>query len=133
METNEKHQNWFNTSVEGLAQQGFKRAVMKHREWAGTETCLYRQKRTGRKCAIGHLIPDGLYKSSLEGYRVGSAPFIEIRKHLNIVAEDEDFLTNLQHVHDNNKKPTDMIRALSVFAIKYNLDPPSVLVAGGVL
>lgn len=65
--------------------------------------CSYRAE-NGDKCAVGHLIPDELYKPEMEGR--GAADLItiypELKKH--IVAEDvhspAEFLTHLQRCHD---------------------------------
>lgn len=68
------------------------------------EVCLYRGP-SGRKCAIGCLIPDHLYTTKMESLAVGSLlisyPFL----HRHMMNKSEairclDLLTALQRVHD---------------------------------
>ena len=62
--------------------------------------CRYRAS-DGSKCAIGHLIPDRLYRSEMEGCAIawrGYSAYLEIDEWRNNVSVD--FLSDLQSVHD---------------------------------
>lgn len=60
--------------------------------------CMYRSA-NGLKCAIGCLIPDDLYESSIENTPVYELPYFII-KHIGCEWEDLSFLSVLQKIHD---------------------------------
>ena len=62
--------------------------------------CRYRGP-SGRKCLVGHLIPDEAYRPHMEGYTAGLALAAAL-PHAAVVplVEHEDFLLDLQRVHD---------------------------------
>ena len=66
------------------------------------EQCQYRGP-NGLKCAIGHLIPDELYKPGMESKGISAlyTDYPEVFSHLLALSEqDRDFLIRLQIVHD---------------------------------
>lgn len=56
------NQQAFTQAIQGLIAQG--------RPSTRINTCVYRGP-DNRKCAIGHLIPDSLYRESFEYNRIG--------------------------------------------------------------
>lgn len=86
--------------------------------------CVYRTKE-GLKCAIGCLIPDEVYTDSIEGQAIGdfrSEPeFWEAIWPGGWTQEREEFLTELQNIHDDT--PTrSWPRGLRDFAKRRKLD-----------
>ena len=80
--------------------------------------CAYRDG-SGRKCAIGALIPDDLYSRDLEGFRADSPCIL---KAANIDASDGLFAVGLQDVHDKYL-PHEWREKLEGWASTYNLSP----------
>jgi len=62
-------------------------------------TCLYRGPR-GLKCAIGCLIPDGLYTEDINKKLVNELPSEILRSIGAKTDEDVQFLRHLQRIHD---------------------------------
>lgn len=61
--------------------------------------CMYRT-RTGDRCFIGALIPDRLYRKSMEFTPVKDLPD-KVLKHIGVETNDDlEFLTVLQKIHD---------------------------------
>ena len=61
------------------------------------EGCLYRGP-NGLKCPVGHLIPDNLYDSRMEGGSANSDAVAEVLENLGYNVE---FCNKLQEAHDN--------------------------------
>lgn len=131
MLTQEQKQDYFNRAVEGLAKQGFTRS--QHRR-----QCLYRSP-NGKKCALGHLIPDDRYSESLEGRGVSHALLVDVGFG-ELSLEDEEFFNNLQTCHDGaytvtfdgaqimeTDVPSLMVERLRVFGENNDLTLPEVL------
>jgi hypothetical protein len=103
----------------GLKAQGFQRAVI-DAGTAGTN-CRYRAP-DGRKCAIGHFIPDEEYTADME---MKSGPVIlemlgyEMHDSGDLGSfERRIFLRQLQTAHDEGRTPAEMemmLRALAKF------------------
>jgi hypothetical protein len=107
------NQEAFNIAYIGLAKQGFERSIE-----AGH--CQFRT-RSGKKCAIGFLIPDEKYQSTWdECGQLGRA--IEDCE----LGIDHAFAGFLQDAHDIGKTPGLMRRELERFAEKYSLTIPEV-------
>jgi hypothetical protein len=96
----------------------------------GSACCLYRGP-DGRRCAIGHLIPDELYDPDMEGRGITTPVVISpIRNFLTSQGwdseEDVYFLMGLQEIHDNASMSRDFINDFieyaAMFAAKYNLN-----------
>lgn len=88
--------------------------------------CFYRAP-NGMKCAMGALIPDELYKPTMENkeasYVCNNYP--EIAQHLGVeTMEDRAFLNNLQRLHDY-KDPSLWRIALANFAARHSLEMPA--------
>ena len=84
-------QEAFEYSVRHLASQGGPSY--------GYENCLYRSRTPGKKCAIGWLIPDGLYKAEFEVMTLHS--LMETLSDSKIFEGlDFKFLKDLQLAHD---------------------------------
>jgi hypothetical protein len=114
-------QEAFDKAVRGIILQGGPSI-------AGVD-CLYRGP-DGRKCAIGHLIPDDVYDPEMEGRGITTtATTSRIRKFLVSQGwdsvEDIYFLLGLQEIHDNASMSRDFINDFieyaAMFAAKYNL------------
>jgi hypothetical protein len=62
--------------------------------------CLYRGPH-GRKCAVGCLIPDEMYKRSLEGVTFGNDVVVQcLLKDTGVPESSFDMLRDLQQLHD---------------------------------
>lgn len=142
-------QELFDKVVKGLAAQGFVTAY-------SDVGCSYRDD-SGRKCAIGQLIPDEKYLPEFEGVGISqlgpvvdglSGVFVpektkrlaEILREVGIplkTREDVDFLFYLQRAHDNSHhgmyaeareaQPLEMKEKLKGFAEQFNLTVPDEL------
>lgn len=88
------NQEAFDKAVAGLAAQGFKRSVGGP---DGFEQCVYRGK-DGKKCALGHLIPDDLYRPRIEGMGAGNPLMRPLLFELGLSIE---FSRALQSAHDS--------------------------------
>lgn len=60
--------------------------------------CLYRGP-NGLKCAVGHLIPDNVFKRDWEHRNAGTLPD-EAYQAMGVALSDRAFLIELQDVHD---------------------------------
>ncbi|APH74149.1 hypothetical protein [Aquibium oceanicum] len=95
----------FDTVYNGLAAQGWKQSTLP------CGTCAYRDPtHAGRKCAVGHLIPDGHYDPVMDDdhtgvgiWGLGSFQNIGLLGNLT-----HDEFQILQSTHDNNPLPADM-------------------------
>lgn len=84
-------QETFDTVARALAAQG--------RPSVSAETCLCRYRGdNGTKCAVGHLIPDELYRPELEG---NVASTLCIREITEALGHNRVLVRELQHAHDN--------------------------------
>lgn len=120
-------QEIFNKAYLGLKSQGFERSSVE-------ECCLYRDP-SGRKCAIGYLIPDELYSENMERYGFANSlvkRFPEIAKILGVQDSDYSipisflsFLDELQMCHDLGHTPEKMEEKLQDFAHNYSLTVPT--------
>lgn len=127
MNLQEAKQDYFNRSYLGLKSQGFERSR------SSIVGCAYRGS-NGMKCAIGHLIPDEMYNSIIEGNGIIST----IRKYPDHLPENffvfaygseerkffERFLSELQGVHDLSTEPNLMENNLHSFAACHSLTIP---------
>lgn len=129
--TQELKQDILNRAVAGLASQGFTRSV----DIAGG--CLYRGL-DGKKCALGHVMPDEKYRHSLEG----SGPTMAVCEALGLDwRSTASFLGQLQECHDHAyevndlgekaDRPDRMKTALRRFAEVWCIDIPEVLAPEG--
>lgn len=106
-------QSIFNTAYLGLASQGFEYSIT----GAG---CAYRGN-AGRRCAVGWLIPDEIYESSIEGGAVDSLEWVLSPLGLWRFKGE---LSSLQHCHDRAASPADMRERLADFAARHGLTIP---------
>lgn len=105
----------FDVAYRGLRAQGFERALR-----ADGTLCAYRGI-DGKKCAVGHLIPDEHYHIYLEGAEVsglGGESKGLWPEHLISALQD------LQSVHDSGLSPSRMKQNFARFAREYNLTIP---------
>lgn len=84
-------QETFDIVVKALRKQG-RRSI----DISG-KFCVYRGPE-GRKCAVGHLIPDELYYPELECQSADSPQLIRI---LSKLGHDMEFCYELQQIHDH--------------------------------
>lgn len=103
-------QYYFNKMYRGLAAQGWKLSTDKY------GSCVYRGKQ-GRKCAIGHIIPDHIACKN-EGLSLRA---------LGIVVRHEVFklLQAAQVAHDISTGPAEMQEKFVVLAAKHKLTVPT--------
>lgn len=111
-------QQAFNKAYLGLKAQGFERS---HEN----EACLYRGP-DGKKCAIGHVIPDEHYRPEMED---GSVFYIAQRcpEALPVGLRGmpaQRALHRLQRCHDQALDPEDMQRRLVHYAEDWGLTVP---------
>lgn len=116
-------QELFNMAYVGLAKQGFVRSVSD--DGRENPSCRYRGPE-GRKCAIGHCIPDKEYSPLFEGYSPGTSlgEARDICVAAGIGPGDVLWAATLQRCHDYGKTPADMRGRLESFARSYNLSIP---------
>lgn len=99
-------QEIFSMAYIGLAKQGFERSFNDD-----TRYCLYRDP-AGRKCAIGHCIPDEIYDEEFENMSLG-----DLTKQIpGLSGSDIRFLEDLRSCHDKSYGPASMKKNLHVFA-----------------
>ncbi len=115
-------QQVFDDAYRGLAAQGFVRSMAKRSPDSIGPQCAYRGS-DGRRCAIGHCIPDEI-----------DVPECSIRA---LYGDDDhvtrlfgalplDVLVNLQKAHDRGVNPGSMAANLVEFANEYGLTIPSI-------
>lgn len=106
-------QQAFNIVWNGLKAQGWKKSLSPdgHR-------CRYRGAE-GRKCALGHLIPDDLYFRDMDLYNMDSTVV------MRVIGQDQliGMAPKLQIAHDN-PGAIGIIEALKSVAASYNLTVP---------
>lgn len=94
----------------------------------GTDQCVYRTQ-SGKKCAIGHLIPESLYDPIMEGFRASA--LIESFGLRELFPPDLDLLMmRLQLVHDTTLKRQGLAAWKSdmrTLALHFDLDPQQVM------
>jgi hypothetical protein len=130
MMTQEQKQAYFDAAVAGLASQGFTRAVH------DGGSCAYRGV-GGKKCALGHLIPDERYEPEMEG---GVNAAVRAVLGRDDIEDDFYWFSKLQNCHDlaytldsetgttrRFDSPNDMKRKLVQFAESEGLSLPGVL------
>ena len=90
--------------------------------------CMYRSK-NGRKCAVGHILPDEFYTKHIEGLQLDGVLF-KSRKckpffaGLNTHNDDKiSFLYEMQDCHDRNNSPSRMKREFEDISNRYRLNP----------
>lgn len=92
----------------------------------GEEMCAYRGGENNElRCAVGFLIPDGLYYDGLEGCSAMGPEVSAVLSNVVTTADDLGlFLTDLQDVHDGwmTGEKADLFDRLQTFAITYKLD-----------
>lgn len=111
-------QQAFDKAYLGLKAQGFERS---HEN----EVCLYRGP-DGKKCALGHLIPDDQYRHDMEGRGVGwilrnFPEALPLELHNDRTMRD---LRRLQQCHDLSGSPEAMKARLHQYAEVHGLTVP---------
>lgn len=114
-------QHIFDEVVVALVAQG--------RPSMGNDSCMYRGP-NGTRCAIGALIPEELYSIDMENRGVASllTGFPEVGRLLSVNNDDdEEFLQDLQNVHDNGRYEVEtfigqFVERARIFAHEYTLD-----------
>lgn len=90
-------------------------------------SCAYRDPQ-GRKCAIGHLIPDELYQKEMEDMTIYGVlqEFPELKEFLDVQCdEDRKFLFLLQYCHDRPSDENfieDFKEGMTTLATKHGLN-----------
>lgn len=116
-------QQVFDDAYLGLAAQRFRRSLS-----IGFGGCAYRGE-SGRRCAIGHCIPDGKYHAGLEGYTPTSASDDHPEGHpifRDLFPTVDCFdLRELQECHDSARSARSMQKKLCAFAAEKGLTIPN--------
>ncbi len=129
----------FTKAYLGLKAQNFERSMAAFAGSRFPAKCAYRGD-GGKKCALGHCIPDEQYKPYFEGLGVAEPtryesrdPYLadKIRKSKEIGAilgveteSDSYFLGELQSIHDNSSESSPMKENLEAFAARNGLTVP---------
>ncbi len=116
MTTKDRDQDIFNRVWNGLKSQNFEQAVAVSM-W-GKSVCVYRAA-DGKKCAAGHLIPDHMYRSDMEG---GNIKNFECFRDLD--NESMALIQELQRRHDATSDPIEMKKGLQKIATEHDLTVP---------
>ncbi|MBB3997244.1 hypothetical protein [Aureimonas pseudogalii] len=126
-------QEVFDDAYCGLAAQGFVKSTQKLFAIGSDEylhaSCAYRGV-DGRRCAIGHCIPDDLYTGKMEGASVGTSAsgFIEafevFARLFGLISIND--IRRLQDMHDGASSPGSMKDRLADFAQEHGLTIPSI-------
>lgn len=122
------YQEMFNKAYIGLASRGFERSMIN----GIIGRCLYRGF-NGKKCAIGHCIPDELYDPEMD--KPASNTFLaDILRSIGFIYPNQsdhggyrkrlDFAIALQSCHDKSKTPDAMKRRLHELATEHSLTIP---------
>lgn len=117
-------QDIFNIAYRGLEAQGFERSV-----GYSSLSCKYRDPNSDRKCAIGHVIPDDMYREEYDEETMtvyGLAERLTYNEWTALFGlTTSDTLAELQKVHDNSTDPDNMKQGLADFAKAHNLLIPA--------
>lgn len=99
-------------------------ATMEGKSWEFTGVavgCAYRSSSSGKKCAIGCLIPDDEHRPGMEGQLAD-----EVQAKFDIPSLrglSDNFLLALQRVHDAYSRKEDRLDELLTLARHWELDP----------
>jgi len=110
-------QQIFDKAYLGLKSQGFKQSRRRVSSQIRT-LCSYRGGE-GRKCAVGWLIPDSIYKPSFELMSLS-----KLMRKLGVSDSLDSFVYSLRLAHDQSHFPEDMSEELVAIAKKHNLKIP---------
>jgi hypothetical protein len=113
-------QQMFNTAYHGLAAQGFERSTPRN----GGTGCAYRGA-DNRRCALGYLIPDSAYNPEWDKTGMSAWCLTEVNATPVICRKNQDFLEDLQEVHDSALTPDVMRTRLVEFAERWGLTIPA--------
>lgn len=117
----------FNKAVAGLAAQNFELSVKD-----GESVCLYRGPH-GRKCAVGHLIDDVVFREELNTAQATHPGVLEMLRLSGVVVSgditERAFFRELQRCHDLSAGSADMRRRLRGFARQQKVQMPAELLA----
>lgn len=122
--TPEEHtqfQQLFDIAIRGLAAQGWQRAVSLSCAYGG-KVCQYRAE-DGKKCFVGHLIPEDKYHPSLEGAMITDVPIIGI----GLVPENSTLarlLRDCQAIHDQGFSVDTLEQRYKTFATQHRFTWP---------
>jgi hypothetical protein len=109
-------QELFNKACIGLAKQGFERSLKRRH----SVQCAYRGL-DGRRCAIGHAIPDDLYAPKMDV----SGSLCQIMTTIGLTCT-LGFATDLRRAHDRSLSPASMKTRLAALAREYGITVPKV-------
>ena len=123
--------------MKGLSRQQVFNRVVKHCRRQKVQAssgrhCLYLESVTGRRCAIGCLLPKGEWLFSRIGVQPLLVTYPELRELFSFLDEDgaSDFLVDLQELHDRylpgevNKSMEFFENRVRILAKRYNLRIP---------
>ncbi len=110
-------QEILNKMVAGMDSQGWVKSCLQGNE----NLCAYRDSE-GRKCAVGHLIPDEVYDADMDIIFNGIEELNE--EYCLFNNEDIFFLEEYQTAHDNTDSPEEREMEFRELAKTYNLTWP---------
>lgn len=111
-------QKVFEIVAKHLFKQG-KRAFLEKQK-----VCVYRGP-DNTSCAVGCLIPDGIYDSHMEGMRINAIVVEYSGVMPDYIVQNSELLYSLQFAHDASRNwatTEDMKLALETIAIRYNFN-----------
>lgn len=116
-------QEIFDTVLTKLRAQGVRSVVLNP---SGMKRCAY-QDGKGNKCAVGHLIPTGVYSPDMEGTEIPE--LLAYYRGLEFLELHEELLEDLQGAHDTDLSagPSRWESAMAHIAQMYDLvyTPPN--------
>lgn len=119
-------QDLFDRAITGVKQQGCLSLCPDNGGEADTGGCYYRYPDNPNvRCAVGHLIPDNLYRPDMEGVGVGALleenPHIAAAIGVTFPSDSVDLLADLQCAHDFSRDMPGFLREAASVALKYGL------------
>lgn len=117
MEVVVNNQEAFDKAYAGLSAQGFAQSSLGDR-------CKYRGP-DGRRCAVGHLIPDDEYREEFDRPFSGLLLYGVRRQCPSLSGVSLRRLIELRRAHDRTRGPDDMRERLLRVAKMFQLTPPT--------
>jgi hypothetical protein len=107
-------QELFDKMWTGLKSQGFKQSLRESDEHGSTDCAL--RGDNGRKCAVGHVIPDELMNPCMEAQSAVNA--LVRNMWLEGTEEQINFMALMQNIHDESRTPILMETSIREFAAR---------------
>lgn len=120
-------QDLFDRAITGVKQQGCLSLCPDNGGGADTDGCYYRYPDNPNvRCAVGHLIPDNLYRPDMEGVGVGALleenPHIAAAIGVTFPSDSVDLLADLQCAHDFGRSVARFLNLAADVARRFGLN-----------